>query len=376
MILKLEKQDTVTHSAFTQARANLNYTAFIELNQRAVVQTTYNTPDYKQFKGLRVLAIDGSLIRLPRTQSTIDVFGSRPYSNGASSSQSGEHTYAMASVLYDVLNNVAIHSQLTHGDASELNLAIEHLAHTSDNDLLIYDRNYPAYTHLAHLAKRNRKFIMRCSRSSYKTARQMLQGHGDDSKRVILTPTHERKALVIQEDLPTQLELRFVRVRLSTGEDEVLVTNLLDEQVFPTSGFKELYNKRWGIETFFGLLKTRLELENFSGKTPLSIYQDFYASVFLTGMEAILTEDSNLQLASKTTHNPQKVNHAVSFNAIKNMALDLIVRQKDPEILLKKLTLLFMMNPVQVRPERQVPRIKAGIIQLHNYQKRREKICF
>ena len=103
MILKLEKQDTVTHSAFTQARANLNYTAFIELNQRAVVQTTYNTPDYKQFKGLRVLAIDGSLIRLPRTQSTIDVFGSRPYSNGASSSQGGEHTYAMASVLYDAL---------------------------------------------------------------------------------------------------------------------------------------------------------------------------------------------------------------------------------------------------------------------------------
>jgi hypothetical protein len=93
-------------------------------------------------------------------------------------------------------------------------------------------------------------------------------------------------------------------------------------------------------------------------------------------MEAILTEDSNLQLASKTTHNSQKVNHAVSFNAIKNMALDLIVRQKDPEILLKQLTLLFMMNPVQVRPERQVPRIKAGIIQLHNYQKRRKKICF
>ena len=28
--------ETVSNSAFTQARANLNYTAFIELNQKAV----------------------------------------------------------------------------------------------------------------------------------------------------------------------------------------------------------------------------------------------------------------------------------------------------------------------------------------------------
>ncbi|RKZ35450.1 MAG: hypothetical protein DRQ49_12990 [Gammaproteobacteria bacterium] len=41
---------------------------------------------------------------------------------------------------------------------------------------------------------------------------------------------------------------------------------------------------RWGTEGFYDILKTRLELENFTGQTKESIYQDFYATVYLTGM--------------------------------------------------------------------------------------------
>lgn len=40
---------------------------------------------------------------------------------------------------------------------------------------------------------------------------------------------------------------------------------------------------RLRIETFFGILKTRLDLENFTGKSAESVYQDFYSSVYLTG---------------------------------------------------------------------------------------------
>jgi hypothetical protein len=54
----------------------------------------------------------------------------------------------------------------------------------------------------------------------------------------------------------------------------------------------ELYRLLWGIESFFGVLKTRLGLENFTGKSAESVYQDFYSSVYLTGIEALLTESS------------------------------------------------------------------------------------
>ena len=48
--------------------------------------------------------------------------------------------------------------------------------------------------------------------------------------------------------------------------------------------------KRWGIETFFGVLKGRLNLENFSGKTAESVKQDFYSTIFISNLETILTE--------------------------------------------------------------------------------------
>jgi IS4 transposase len=61
----------------------------------------------------------------------------------------------------------------------------------------------------------------------------------------------------------------------------------------------ELYRVRWGIESFFGILKTRLGLENFTGKSAEFVYQDFYSSVYLTGIEVLLTESSQAFLSSK-----------------------------------------------------------------------------
>jgi len=57
----------------------------------------------------------------------------------------GEHPYALASVLFDVLNRVAVDAVLGKADAYEVDLAVGHLAHTRPGDLLLMDRNYPSY---------------------------------------------------------------------------------------------------------------------------------------------------------------------------------------------------------------------------------------
>ncbi|MDM8567031.1 hypothetical protein QUF74_15445 [Candidatus Halobeggiatoa sp. HSG11] len=49
---------SVTNSTFTQARRNLRYTAFIELNQKAVVDVMYGDDNIKLYKGIRVIGID------------------------------------------------------------------------------------------------------------------------------------------------------------------------------------------------------------------------------------------------------------------------------------------------------------------------------
>lgn len=332
----------VTGSAYSQARHKLKHTAFIALNERAIVEPMYRRGDHKTFWGFRLLAIDGSEIVLPDKENIREAFGTLNYKVGEIS---GEYVCAQASVMYDVLNKISIDAVLEKSDSYEVNLALNHLTHTTENDLLICDRNYPSYRWLSKLIHTKRHFVIRCSSASFSVARQMLKGEGADSQIVTITPCSNQLSTIKELKLPLSITLRFVRVRLSTGEYEVLVTDLLNEECYPTADFLVLYGMRWGIESFFGIMKTRLELENFTGESAESVRQDFYATVFLTGLETILTADAQEHLDAKKTKYPQSVNCAVSFNAIKNNALDLLLSDEDSSVITDKLTRLFLTNP-------------------------------
>ncbi len=182
----------------------------------------------------------------------------------------------------------------------------------------------------------NAHFVIRCSAASFAPARRMLKGEGPDSQIATLTPCAGQARDIRARGLPHSLTVRFVRVRLSTGEWEVLVTSLLDAARYPTADFLELYGLRWGLETFYGLLKTRLGLENFSGIGAEAVRQDFHAAVYLTGLEAILTAEAQTTLDAKTTPIAQTVNRAVSFNAIKDRALDLLFSDVDTATLCQR----------------------------------------
>ena len=76
------------------------------------------------------------------------------------------------------------------------------------------------------------------------------------------------------------LKLRLIRIELETGEAEILITSLLDQQIHSYDQFAELYHLRWPVEEDYKTMKHWIEIENFSGKSVLSIYQDFHAKVF------------------------------------------------------------------------------------------------
>jgi len=57
---------TISNSAYTQARAKLNYTAFKEFAEIAH-DVFYKDGEYKIYRGFRILAIDGSITTFPNT---------------------------------------------------------------------------------------------------------------------------------------------------------------------------------------------------------------------------------------------------------------------------------------------------------------------
>ena len=280
------------------------------------------------------------------------------------------------------MNKIAIDSILGYSKAYEVDLAEEHLSYAGSNDLVLLDRNYTSYRFLSYMRMRGIDFVCRCSRKSFKAAQEMFEGKGRDSQIVTLFPPNIKETREL--GLPTQIKVRFVRLKLDTGETEILVTSLIDEDLYITSDFKELYNLRWGIETFYSIVKTRLSLENFTGKSAESVKQDFYATIYITGLESILTSGVNKELEEKTSNpdikkraeNKQKVNKAVSFNAIKNNVFDLLYSEIDIDIVVEKLEALFRMNPNCVRKKPKQERKKVSLTKKINYHKRIRKICY
>jgi len=369
----------VSKSAYSQARQHLGHTAFIELNQKAIVEVCYGDDQYERYWGLRVVAIDGSKVILPDSADIQAEFGQvRRPSGRKGQAGSGHYSYALASVLYDVLNDIALHSLLAEVHAYEVDLAEQHLVYLQADDLLTCDRNYPSYRWLATLRQQQRHFVIRCSQSSFRPVRAMFRGTGSDSQIVTLKPHASQRAEMRRRGLPEQITVRLVRLVLPNGEVEILVTDLLDEATYPTAEFGPLYHLRWGIETFFGRLKTRLGLENFSGTSAEAIKQDFFAAVFITGLESILTDTAQARLQAKSAHTQHhyQVNHAVAFNALKNHVLDLFDTQTDPDRLLEKLTALFMTDPTCIRSERPVPRRPEHHYRLLTFHRRKKKVCF
>jgi len=67
----------------------------------------------------------------------------------------------------------------------------------------------------------------------------------------------------------------------------------------------------------------------------------------------------------------------VSFNAVKNLALDLLLGGRcETDRLLEQLTALFLTNPCLKRDHRNPPRKNSSTRVLLNFHKRQKKHCF
>lgn len=364
----------ITNSAYSQARLKLKHTAFKALFE-GITNLHYQASDYKTLFGFRVIACDASTIILPNTKEIKLFFGESQVK-----SQRGElGTYA-SSILecyYDVINNVAVQASLNHSHSYEAALAIKMLDSTSEDDLLIYDRGYASYEMLANLSSRSKNYIIRLSTSSFSEANIMYKNASTVSKIVEFDAPKSQIKTIKKLGLPEKVKVRLIQVILSTGEIEVLATSLLADK-YTVDDFKYLYGLRWGVETFFGRIKGRLALENFTGKSKESVLQDFWSTMLLSNLESILTEDAQEIINTKQSKGQleKNVNKAVSFNAIKNAAFELFCTTKDTGELLAKLTELFLANPCVKRKDRNTPRKKISSRRSLNYQKRVRKHVF
>lgn len=368
--------DAPTPGAWTQARAKLRHTAFIELNQAAVLAPLEAAPGaLRGWRGHRLLAIDGSVLRLPNHDAIWKRFGGQEPVN-QSGACGARVPQARLSVLCDVLNRLGLDTQLEGFSTGEIALAAAHGGALRAGDVVLIDRGFAGYECFARIAGRGAYFVGRCPRRSFAVVAELF---ARDEAGVSRTVTLQAPRSALAAGLPATLRVRFVTLRLSSGELEVLATSLLDAARAPSEDFLWLYGQRWGIETYYGVLKGRLDLENFSGQTVEAILQDVHAAVFLSNLESIVTARVAQALPAAGEggrRHAARINRAVSFHAIKSRMFELLLGSSPVEEVLAHLEKLFAANPVSVRPERRPARRSPTPLRSHHFFKRVRKIVF
>lgn len=345
-----------TKGALSQHRLKLKPEVFSHLNTLQVNYYYQKGTNIDSWKGHRLVAIDGSTIQLPYSKNLVEGFG-----HFKTRTENGRKVVmARISQAYDPLNNISIDAQIAHYRTSEVELFSRHLHSLCENDLIIADRGYSAYWVMALVLEQQKHFLIRVKANRWKLANNFLKSSLQE-ELVEVSPCNEAiKRCKERGIVPKKLRLRFVRVSIKDGEDHVLITSLTDQTQYPLPGVMDLYIKRWPVEESFKLLKVRAQLENMSGKSVVTVKQDFYRIIMRANLSSILSRmltAKGERIMSKSRKNNYQLNRTQAYRKIRNIILAFLTPGKWNKLLLKYAFQLLNQLEI-VRHGRTNPRIK------------------
>ncbi|HLS11623.1 MAG TPA: IS4 family transposase [Flavobacteriaceae bacterium] len=342
-----------TKSAFVQARKKIKPEVFDRLSQVLLNEFyTDNEPAIKLWKGFRLLAIDGTRMTLPITNELKRIYGETKNQHDTVLVQ------ARCSVIYDVLNKYVLDGIIGPTKRGERDLALTHLEHCKSKDLIIYDRGYPSYDFIHQHLKRNLDYLMRVKLSFSKVVKD-FEKSGKKSLVVEMYPGKNTKISDKEYTRNSAIKVRLIRIELGKGNVEILMTSLLNSKLYPTGQFKELYFKRWGVETFYDEFKNKLKVEHFSGYSNQSILQDFKATLFVSNVQTLIVSELEDELKENNQGKKYdyKINTNISYGLLKNRIVALFFDEKSTETnIVEELKVLFKSHLVPIRPDRKLER--------------------
>lgn len=328
---------TCTKSAFTQQRSKLDYNFFASLSSKLVEEYyAQNKKRVKRWKGLIVCAVDGSTITLINKPDVVSHFGFQ-------NNQYVDIPMGRIMGVYDVLNKVSIACNLFPFAIGEQTIIKHWIEAFQEDHLFLYDRGYPGFvTMFLHQHQECPvPYVMRSRHSMNDLVKEFANSKLTDavlSFEADKNQVKELNELGYKITIGTKLKVRAIKVKLQNGETEILLTNLFDRVKYPTKIFKELYFKRWGIETNYNAQKNYLQLECFSGTKVNSILQDFYAAVFVGNLQSILSQSFEETILKQTKHRKHsyQLNRNIAIGLMKNRIPRLFL-DRNPKRMLQEL---------------------------------------
>ena len=349
----LFNQQPVTGAAFSLARYKIDISFFKDLNK--ILVDLNNKEAVVRWKGFQLIAGDGSTVALPASRQIKDYFGI--YSKTAQ----GVHTcLAQVFLLYDVLTNVVIEGRLSKMETGEKTLLRECLDDLPiKKAIFILDRGFGYFGECKQFFTQKRDFCIRIS-GSISTFGRMVKDNPSDDFQVLWEPSDMEKATCRCHGQNTDpILVRVSKIKLASGEIEILVSSLFDTNMFSLDDLKELYRLRWGIEEGFKKLKPKMKLEHFGSRKPAGIFQEFQTHLFMMNIIATIGNIAQREVDKKCSKRKlaYKYNWQNAFRFIRNKFIELIYCI-DLENLIEHLVQCISTSVTAVKPDRSFPRLR------------------
>ena len=310
--------DIASTSAFVQQRGKIDASAFSSLFDLFVQKTSKD----QYYKGLHLLAADGSDIQIPTDSNDLDSYF--PAKEGQSA-----YNLLHLDAMYDLLRHTYTDAILLgERKANERSSLCDMVDRSSmKNVLVIADRGYEGFNLMAHIQEKGWHFLIRIQ--DVLNSRGIASGlelpdtdefdlfvdlslttKQTNAVKKLAKNRNQYKILTTKRDFdflpaknrkhaPTvfyKLPFRIVRFQIADGVFETVVTNL-NRCNFPASELKWLYNMRWGIETSFRELKYTVGLLHFHAKKVEHIFQEVFARLIMYNFTELVTSPVIIQKA-------------------------------------------------------------------------------
>ena len=225
------------------------------------------------YRGLRLVAIDGSNFELPDTPDNVNAFG-RP---GSRTGVAG-YPQAQCAVLVECATHAIIGAHLGEYRASEWSICEPLLPRLLPGMLCLADRGFDGHAHWAAASATGAQLLWRCAANRLLPPHQELP---DGSYLSTLVPAGATKAQALERAITVRV-IEYALPGLPDAQPRYrLLTTLLDPQAAPALELAALYHQRWQVEEVFDELKTHLLKSRrvLRSKTADLVRQEFYGWV-------------------------------------------------------------------------------------------------
>lgn len=301
-----------TSGAITQARARLGAPALKMLFERVAAPVSTEGSAGSWWRGLRLVAIDGTVFDLPDTPGNDARFG-RPGSGRGQTRSAFPQARVVA--LAECGTHAILGAEIGPCTTGETTLARGLFGLLEEKMLLLVDRGFPGYVLWQEAAATRAEL---CWRTKSNAVLPVTRSLADGSYLSALQPPRGNPGAPI-----TVRVVEYTLTHPSRGEDEGpirLITTLFDPATAPALELAALYGQRWEEENAFEELKTHQRGAGrvLRSKSPEMVIQEIYAHLLLYfAIRALIN-----RTAEREGLDPDRVSFIASLRVVRRQVTD------------------------------------------------------